>query len=121
MAKTMVQQPQAVALSQWSSGIFDFYNNVPECCYSFWCLPCIACSTAKNHGECFWLPLLEFGFIPPITLSMRTSVRERYHIEGSICNDCVYSSFCCPCVWCQMSREINIRKESVKFTNRQAK
>ncbi|XP_037391389.1 cornifelin homolog B-like isoform X2 [Pygocentrus nattereri] len=110
MAKTMVQQPQAVALSQWSSG-----------CYSFWCLPCIACSTAKNHGECFWLPLLEFGFIPPITLSMRTSVRERYHIEGSVLNDCVYSSFCCPCVWCQMSREINIRKESVKFTNRQAK
>ncbi|XP_066537477.1 cornifelin homolog B-like [Hoplias malabaricus] len=124
MAKVVVQQPQSVvvmASSEWSSGICDFCDNVPECCFSFWCMPCFACSTAKKFGECLCLPLLEWGFIPPVTLAMRASLRERYGIQGSICNDCVYSVFCCPCVWCQMSREMNRRGQPVAFINRHAK
>ncbi|KAK1797214.1 hypothetical protein P4O66_008595, partial [Electrophorus voltai] len=117
-AMVIQQQPQSVvvmASKEWSSGICDFCENVPECCFSFWCLPCFACSTAKKHGECICLPLLDIGCIPPITLAMRSSVRERYGIEGSICNDCVYTFFCCPCVWCQMSREMNKHRHQAAF------
>uniref|UniRef100_A0A3B3D0I5 Plac8 onzin related protein 5 n=1 Tax=Oryzias melastigma TaxID=30732 RepID=A0A3B3D0I5_ORYME len=30
--------------------------------------------------------------------------------QGDICHDCVYSCFCGPCTWCQISREMEIRK-----------
>ncbi|XP_060783706.1 cornifelin homolog B-like [Neoarius graeffei] len=120
MAKMVVQQPQPVVMvahsNQWSTGICDCCQNVPECCFSFWCFPCFACMTAKKAGECLCLPMLDFsGCIPPITLAMRATMRQRYGIEGSICNDCVYSYFCFPCVWCQMSREMNLRNPPVTF------
>ncbi|KAG9274507.1 hypothetical protein AMEX_G11432 [Astyanax mexicanus] len=125
MAKIVVQQPQPVVMmassNQWGSGICDCGENIAECCFGFWCLPCFACSTSKKFGECLCLPLLELGFIPPITLAMRSSMRQRYGIEGSICNDCVYSFFCCPCVWCQMSREMKKRNQPVTFINSRAK
>lgn len=50
-------------------------------CFSVWCFPCFACITARDHGECLCLPLLDScGCIPPITLSMRVSTRRRYGI-----------------------------------------
>uniref|UniRef100_A0AAY4BNA9 Plac8 onzin related protein 2 n=1 Tax=Denticeps clupeoides TaxID=299321 RepID=A0AAY4BNA9_9TELE len=79
-------------------------------CFGFWCFWCFACKTTNDLGECLCLPLLDlFGIIPPITISMRATMRQRYGIQGSICNDCVNSFFCGPCVWCQMSREKKIR------------
>lgn len=51
-------------------------------CLAFWCFPCFACKTAHEAGECLCLPLLDsFGAIPPITLAMRVSIRQRYGIE----------------------------------------
>eukprot|EP00064_Thunnus_orientalis_P021739 superscaffoldBa00006808_g21907 len=80
-------------------------------CFAFWCFPCFACKTSRELGECLCLPMLDvFGCIPPITMSMRVSVRHRYGIQGSLCNDCVCSTFCLYCVWCQMSREMKKRK-----------
>ncbi|NP_001188228.1 cornifelin-like protein b isoform X1 [Ictalurus punctatus] len=124
MAKMVVQQPQPVMMAntsysnQWSSGIFDCCENVAECCFSFWCFPCFACSTSRKFGECLCLPMLDgYGLIPPITLAMRASMRQRYGIEGSICNDCIYSFFCLTCVWCQMSREMKARNHSVTLIN----
>lgn len=53
-------------------------------CFALWCFPCFACITARDHGECLCLPLLEsFGCIPPITMAMRVSVRNTYGIEVS--------------------------------------
>ncbi|XP_030636656.1 plac8 onzin related protein 5 [Chanos chanos] len=126
MSRMVVQQPQPVMIAttsnQWSSGICDCCDNVPECCFSFWCFPCFACMTAKKHGECLCLPLLDgYGFIPPITLAMRVSTRKRYGIEGSICNDCVYAFFCGPCSWCQISREMNERDLPITLVNQRAK
>ncbi|NP_001314982.1 plac8 onzin related protein 5 [Danio rerio] len=120
------QQPGQFMIAQtndqWSSGICDCCDNVPECCFSFWCFPCFACSTARKHGECLCLPLLDgFGFIPAITLAMRVSVRSRYGIKGSICKDCAYSTFCGACSWCQISREMNIREQSLTFVTHRAK
>lgn len=124
-------------------------------CFAFWCFPCFACMTTKRYGQCLCLPLLDsFGFIPPISLSMRVSMRQRYGIkvstklyspwhkvvvifsltvvmetlshyyyfladvlvlplQGDICNDCLCATFCTPCSWCQMSREMKRRNIQV--------
>ncbi|KAL0182448.1 hypothetical protein M9458_021823, partial [Cirrhinus mrigala] len=51
-------------------------------CFAYWCLPCFTCIKAKRYGECLCLPLLDFcGIIPPITMSMRVSMRQRYGIK----------------------------------------
>uniref|UniRef100_A0A8C6WPU2 Plac8 onzin related protein 3 n=1 Tax=Neogobius melanostomus TaxID=47308 RepID=A0A8C6WPU2_9GOBI len=93
--------------NQWSSGICDCFEDVPMCCFAFWCIPCFTCKTSMDAGECMCLPLLDaFGLIPPMTTAMRVSVRRRYGIEGNICQDCVYSCCCGPCTWCQVAREL---------------
>ncbi|KAI7806737.1 plac8 onzin related protein 5 [Triplophysa rosa] len=121
-----IQPPKPFVMSQtsnqWSSGICDCCDNVPECCFSFWCFPCFACVTARKHGECLCLPLLDgFGCIPPITIAMRVSMRRRYGIEGTICDDCLYSTFCGVCAWCQMSREMNVHEQTVTLVNSRAR
>ncbi|XP_067347850.1 cornifelin homolog B-like [Channa argus] len=111
----IISQPQPMTEAQntqhWTSGICDCWDDVPECCFAFWCCPCFACKTSKKYGEHLCLPLLYlFGVcVPAITMSMRVSMRQRYGIRGSMCNDCVCSTFCTGCVWCQMSREIRRR------------
>ncbi|XP_061566413.1 cornifelin homolog [Cololabis saira] len=105
--------------NQWTSGICDCFQDPRHCCFAFWCYPCFTCITAREAGECLCLPLLDgFGIIPPITTAMRVSVRQRYGIEGSICNDCVHACCCGPCTWCQVSREFRARKSpTVIFPN----
>ncbi|XP_075878554.1 cornifelin homolog B-like [Nelusetta ayraudi] len=119
MSSTLViQQPQPVLVSresdEWGSGICGCCQDVPECCFAFWCFPCFACVTTKRYGQCLCLPLLDcFGFIPAISLSMRVSMRQRYGIKGDMCNDCLCASFCNACSWCQMSREMKRRNIQV--------
>ncbi|XP_041657912.1 cornifelin homolog B-like [Cheilinus undulatus] len=117
MSWPVVTQPQpglgfSSGDSEWSSGICDCCEDIPECCFACWCCPCFACITTKAYGQCLCLPLLEIcgGCINPITMSMRVSVRHRYGIKGSLCRDCVCATFCPPCVWCQISREMRSRK-----------
>ncbi|XP_030293044.1 cornifelin homolog B [Sparus aurata] len=119
MSTFVVQQPRPVMVAQnsdeWGSGICDCCEDVPQCCFAFWCCPCFACITTRDYGECLCLPLLEIfgGLIPPITMSMRVSMRQRYGIRGTMCRDCVYSTFCTSCSWCQMSREMKKRNYQV--------
>ncbi|CAI5642680.1 cornifelin [Oreochromis niloticus] len=118
-SKMVVQQPQPIMYTQesdeWSSGICDCCQDVPGCCCAFWCLPCFACITSRDYGEPLCLPLLEIfsGWIPAVTMSMRVNMRQRYRIRGTMCRDCVISTFCCACSWCQMSREMKRRNVSV--------
>ncbi|KAM3869083.1 cornifelin homolog B-like [Diretmus argenteus] len=118
-SKLIIKQPQPMLeardSNQWGSGICDCFDDMAECCFAFWCCPCFACITTKAYGQCLCLPLLEMfgGFIPPITMSMRVSMRERYGINGTMCNDCVYATCCPACAWCQMSREMKRRNIQV--------
>ncbi|XP_072230761.1 cornifelin homolog B [Leuresthes tenuis] len=118
-SKMIVTQPQPMMEArdseEWGSGICDCFEDIPQCCFAFWCCPCFACITSRDYGEPLCLPMLDIfgGTIPPITMSMRVSMRQRYGIRGSMCMDCLFSTFCTACTWCQMSREIKRRKIAI--------
>ncbi|XP_067257160.1 cornifelin homolog B-like [Chanodichthys erythropterus] len=123
--KIVIQQPKPLILApgsdHWSTSICEC-DNLNDCCFAFWCCPCFACITARDHGECLCLPLLDsFGLIPPITMAMRVSVRRTYGIEDSICNDCVLSFCCGPCSYCQIRREMKARNQPVTLLSYRAK
>uniref|UniRef100_A0A667ZCB9 Placenta-specific gene 8 protein-like n=1 Tax=Myripristis murdjan TaxID=586833 RepID=A0A667ZCB9_9TELE len=121
-AKTVVNQPKPFITTtysnKWTSGICDCFEDLPQCCLACWCLPCFTCKTSHEAGECVCLPLLDaYGLIPPMTLSLRVSVRQRYGIEGTICQDCMYACCCGPCTWCQIAREIKTRMSPITVIN----
>ncbi|XP_042258052.1 placenta-specific gene 8 protein-like [Thunnus thynnus] len=131
------QQPQpqpptliAVHSNQWSTGICDCFDDLNVCCFAYWCFPCFACKTTSEFGECFCLPLLDMLWtstqmaciptcIPPISMSLRVAVRNRYGIQGDMTADCVYATFCNVCSWCQVAREIKRRKQTHTIINAQ--
>ncbi|XP_044217831.1 cornifelin-like [Thunnus albacares] len=121
----MAEQP----LTDWESGLFDCFEEVSTCCYGFWCCPCLACTVSNRFGENNCLPLCDilspsicaaFGiplFVPPAAVSLRSAVRNKYGIKGSICKDIAASCFCVWCSWCQMHRELKHRKKVPAIIN----
>ncbi|XP_066463248.1 cornifelin homolog [Eleutherodactylus coqui] len=110
MSYPVTVQPQAIqgygaSSSQWSSDVMDCCDDMGIClCGTF--VPCIlGCRVASDFGECCCLPFL-FG----TTVAMRTGIRERYGIPGSICDDWVCLAFCGQCTLCQMARELKARR-----------
>ncbi|XP_077098944.1 placenta-specific gene 8 protein-like [Siphateles boraxobius] len=109
----------------WSSGLCDCCQDMSSCCFGFWCFPCFMCSVTGEFGEGTCLPLLDIfgpGFlaffeiptcVPSVSLGMRVAVRYKYDIGGNICDDIMVSCCCIWCMWCQMSREIKARKQTV--------
>ncbi|XP_038588017.1 cornifelin homolog [Micropterus salmoides] len=111
-------QPQAPILiaaqsNQWSTGIWGCFDDLSVCCFASWCFPWFACNTASEFGECFCLPLLDVipSCTPPVSMSMRVAVRHRYKIQGDMTGDCLYSTICNTCSWCQIAREIKRRSQ----------
>ncbi|XP_075696396.1 cornifelin homolog B-like [Rhinoderma darwinii] len=106
-------QPQVVQVftnskplaSQWTSDVNDCFNDMGVCLCGTFCVPCLACRVASDYGECCCLPI-----VGGAVLALRTGLRERHHIPGTICNDCVCLTFCGPCTLCQMARELKARK-----------
>ncbi|XP_026571192.1 cornifelin [Pseudonaja textilis] len=102
-------QPQPAGTSysfnsqgSWNSDLCDCCSDMGIClCAAF--VPCIlACRVAEQAGETCCLP-----FLPGSMIALRTGVRGKYRIQGSICDDWMVMS-CCPlCGLCQMARELN--------------
>ncbi|XP_006627401.2 cornifelin homolog A-like [Lepisosteus oculatus] len=113
----MVLAPVDMKINSWSSGICDCCEDMGICCCAFWCFPCFMCKTASEFGECLCLPLLDpCSPVPPISLAVRSSIRERYRIKGSICSDCCTVTCCNACAWCQMAREMKRHKQPLILT-----
>ncbi|XP_056398471.1 cornifelin homolog isoform X2 [Hyla sarda] len=113
MAYPVTAQPQVVQVftnsnplaSQWTSDVMDCFKDIPVCLCGTFLTPCLACRVASDFGECCCLPA-----VGGAVLALRTGIRERHHIPGTICNDCVCLTFCGPCTLCQMARELKARK-----------
>ncbi|MBN3318570.1 CNFN protein, partial [Atractosteus spatula] len=119
VAMAVVQQVTTVTTShssaEWSSGVCDCCSDLGVCCCGMFCFPCLMCHTASEFGWCCCMPLLETfcfaytGINPlpcPVSICLRSSMRKRYGINGSLCGDFCTLCFCYSCTWCQMAREI---------------
>ncbi|XP_037116394.1 cornifelin homolog B-like isoform X1 [Syngnathus acus] len=112
--------------AQWSTGLCACHQDVGDCCFALCCLPLFTCKVARKAGLCPLLPLLDcLGCVPPASLAVRASVREKYGIkvnvhlwldpptralfQGSVWGDCLYGCCCYPLSWLQISRELKRR------------
>uniref|UniRef100_A0A3B3BAC5 Uncharacterized protein n=1 Tax=Oryzias melastigma TaxID=30732 RepID=A0A3B3BAC5_ORYME len=67
---------------QWSTGLCECYKDMGDCCFALCCLPVFTCKVTRAAGACPCLPLLDcISCVPPASLAMRASVRERYGIK----------------------------------------
>uniref|UniRef100_A0A8C6T9G6 Cornifelin n=1 Tax=Neogobius melanostomus TaxID=47308 RepID=A0A8C6T9G6_9GOBI len=97
---TVTQYSVSSGSSEWNSNVCDCCDDCGIClCASF--IPCIlGCKVAQDNGDSCCIP-----FLPGAMIALRTSIRSRYHISGSVCDDWVVMA-CCPlCGLCQMARE----------------
>ncbi|XP_054656277.1 cornifelin homolog B-like [Dunckerocampus dactyliophorus] len=106
-------QPQSRCLQgteQWSTGLCACHEEMGDCCFALCCLPVFTCKVSSKAGACPLLPLLDcIGCVPPASLAIRASVRERYGIQGSVWSDCLYGCCCYSLSWMQISRELKRR------------
>nr|XP_014594485.2 cornifelin isoform X1 [Equus caballus] len=111
MSYPVTSQPQCASssyqtqLSDWHTGLTDCCNDMPICLCGTFAPLCLACRISDDFGECCCAPYLPGGLH-----SIRTGMRERYHIQGSVGHDWAALTFCLPCALCQMARELKIRE-----------
>ena len=95
-----------------------YYYILGSCCETFslcikltCCYPCIVSKTKSEfdgsncfcNGLCFCCCCVPCGY--------RKSARDRYRIEGSYCDDCIYTCFCNICSAIQVEREFLLEKK----------
>ncbi|XP_026208934.1 cornifelin homolog A-like [Anabas testudineus] len=92
----------------WSTGLCDCCSDMSTCCFGFWCFCCMQCQTASDFGWCCCVPALDYCCV--VSYLLRTSIRQRHDIPGSCCEDYCTVMWCYQCAWCQMKRELKIRR-----------
>ncbi|XP_067674173.1 cornifelin homolog A-like [Haliotis asinina] len=86
----------------WSSKLLGCFEDMSSCLCGTFCGTCLMCQIASKMGENCCVPIC----VPNAIVTMRTAVRERHNIQGSIMGDFCTSSFLGPCVACQLAREL---------------
>ncbi|CAD6215317.1 unnamed protein product [Miscanthus lutarioriparius] len=113
--------PGAGASREWSSGLFDCFDDFDTCCMTFWC-PCITFGrTAEivDHGttSCGTSGAL-FALIEYLSASWctwaysctyRGRMRAQHGLPEAPCADFLVHLCCLPCALCQEYRELKAR------------
>ncbi|XWS34458.1 hypothetical protein CRYUN_Cryun21dG0040200 [Craigia yunnanensis] len=99
----------------WSTGLFDCFSDVPNCCITC-CCPCITFGKIAeiiDQQSCFrgacgtlYAFCLFTGCACIYSSSYRSRLRDRYMLEASPCGDCCVHFFCEPCALCQEYRQL---------------
>ncbi|XP_062171315.1 protein PLANT CADMIUM RESISTANCE 2-like [Alnus glutinosa] len=103
----------------WSSGLFDCFSDVRNCCTTFWC-PCITfgqvaeivdkgSSSCAANGALYTLICCVIGCPCFYSCFYRSKMRQQYTLEESLCGDCMVHCCCEPCALCQEHRELQNR------------
>uniref|UniRef100_A0A667ZGW2 Plac8 onzin related protein 6 n=1 Tax=Myripristis murdjan TaxID=586833 RepID=A0A667ZGW2_9TELE len=107
-----VYRPAADLKTQmWSSSLFSCCDDMGICCFGLWCPCCLACQVTSDFGECLCLPLLDglTGGMIPASATAHT-IASPSNQQGSMFDDCCIATYCYSCAWCQMARELKLRR-----------
>jgi len=85
----------------WHSTLCSCTDDCKSCLCVAFCTPCYMALMSNRLGECC-CTMCAAGLIP-----MRVKVRLMLGIQGTVCSDTILSTFCGPCVLCQMARELD--------------
>ncbi|XP_039054695.1 protein PLANT CADMIUM RESISTANCE 2-like [Hibiscus syriacus] len=108
--------PQQDGQVPWSTGLYDCFSDVPNCCITFW-FPCITFGQIAHrvdHGSvlceacaAIYLVIRMFTrFHCIFSWFYRSRMRSRYMLEESPCNDLCVHLWCENCALCQEYREL---------------
>jgi len=99
---TVIGRTPGVKFNQWTSGVCNCFEDMHTCICGWFCMPCLMSSISQRFGEHMCAPCC----IPNFPMQMRTAIRERHSIQGSMMDDCCTVACCTPCSVCQMDREL---------------
>eukprot|EP00117_Sycon_ciliatum_P021612 scpid63746/ scgid18886/ PLAC8-like protein 1 len=102
---TVVQTMGGGAMRNWSTGLFDCFNDITVCLLGCFCPVCLLFQTASQLGEngCCVACCIPW---PYGQMMLRVKIRSENNIQGSICDDYCTVGCCQACAMCQEAREV---------------
>ncbi|XP_062212928.1 cell number regulator 10-like [Phragmites australis] len=105
--------------NQWSTGLFDCFDDCGLCCMT-WCCPCITfgrvaeivdrgASSCGTSGALYSMLLYFTGCHWIYSCTYRAKMRAEFNLPESPCCDCCVHFCCEPCALCQQYRELKAR------------
>ncbi|RLN16677.1 cell number regulator 10-like [Panicum miliaceum] len=111
--------PGAPAASQWSSGLFDCFDDCGLCCLTCWC-PCITfgrvaeivdrgATSCGTSGALYALLAYLTGCQWIYSRTYRAKMRAQFGLPENPCCDCCVHFCCESCALCQQYKELKAR------------
>ncbi|XP_033115810.1 cornifelin homolog [Anneissia japonica] len=90
---------------QWKTSLIGCCEDMESFLLSVFCPFCVSCDIANQIGE---NPCI--AIVPGGLLALRTRIRTKKNIKGSLCEDCMVQCCFCQLSIGQMYREVNTDK-----------
>ncbi|CAD5126540.1 DgyrCDS14641 [Dimorphilus gyrociliatus] len=104
-----IRERGLVVQETWINSLCSCFNNVSGCLAAACCFECYAIHVTCRMNEGLLCCISCFS---PTLAAMRSYIRGKYNIPGSICGDCC-AAHCCPCcVLCQIMNEWESRHQT---------